>query len=146
MAIAPLFLDTNVFLYAAGGEHPLRDPSRAVLDRWETGSVAATTSSEVVQEILYVLRRRGEHEKGLFLARRVMSLFPDLLPVTREAMELACEIVEVQPGLPTRDAVHVGTMLHHGITRIVSTDADFDSVAEITRLSPVDVTRSSDLP
>lgn len=134
--MTPVFVDTNVFLYAAGGEHPLRDPCRSALARWQEGSVAATTSTEVVQEVLFVLRRRGEHDKGLFLARQVMDLFPDLLPVTREVMGFACRICEAQPGLPTRDAVHVGTMLQHGISRIVSTDQDFDQVHEIVRIPP----------
>lgn len=136
MPITPVFVDTNVFLYAAGAEHPLREPCRGVLRRWETGALAATSSSEVIQEILYVLRRRGEQEKALVLARRLMDLFPDLLPVTREAMALTCRIVELHPELSTRDAVHAGTMLHHGIASIVSTDTDFDALGEITRIPP----------
>lgn len=139
MATTPVFLDTNVFLYAAGAEHPQRDPCRRVLDRWQAGSVAAATSAEVVQEILYVLRRRGEPAKALVLARQVMNLFPDLLPVTLEAIELACRVCEEGPAISTRDAVHVGTMLHYGIGRIVSTDADFDRVSEITRIPPAEL-------
>lgn len=40
-----LFLDSNVFLYAAGREHPLRDVCRRLLDRVAAGEVEAATSS-----------------------------------------------------------------------------------------------------
>ncbi len=42
------FLDTNVFLYAAGADHPLRDPCQRILHRVAAGELAATTSSKVV--------------------------------------------------------------------------------------------------
>jgi len=134
-----IFLDTNVFLFAAGAEHPLREDSQRILHRVAQEELAATTSSEVVQEILYVLYRRSLEGAAQQLARNAILLFPDLLSVTRNDMEAACDLLERYPGIPTRDAVHAATMLNNGITTIVSADGHFDEIQEIHRLSFADV-------
>src|SRR5947208_7460691 len=110
----PVFLDTNVFLFAAGADHPLREASQQLLRRVTQGELAAKTSTEVVQEILYVLRRRGLHEVAVKLARNTLALFPDLLPITRADMATACSLLDRYPDLPTRDAVHAATALNNG--------------------------------
>jgi predicted nucleic acid-binding protein len=136
MAAATIFLDTNVFLYAAGGGHELREPCRRLLHRVGEGEVVATTSSEVVQEVLYVVARRGRTQEALALARAILDLFPDLLAVGRPEMTLACDLLERYTGLPVRDAVHTATMLTHDIGELRSADTHFDQVREIRRLSP----------
>lgn len=134
--MATVFLDTNVFLYAAGREHPHREPCRKVLRQVQDGTLVANTSAEVVQELLYVVSRRGRPRDAIALARSVMGLFPELLPVTRADMEAACRLLERHPALPARDAVHVATMQTGGLDLLVSTDAHFDAIAEIRRIDP----------
>ena len=130
------FLDTNVFLYAAGTAHPEKDACVHVLRRVADGSLEATTNSEVVQEVLYVLVRRGRREDGMALARRVAALFPDLLPVTRDDALGACDLLERYPKLSVRDAVHAASMIRNGIKRVISVDGDFDQIREIRRIEP----------
>jgi predicted nucleic acid-binding protein len=131
-----VFLDTNIFLYAAGASHPLREACAKVLRRVAGGTLDATINSEVAQEILYVLTRRGRLEDALKLAGHLTSLFPDLLAVTRDDVVGACELIRQYPRLSVRDAVHVGTMLRNGIKTVVSVDSDFDQVSEIRRVAP----------
>lgn len=131
-----VFLDTNVFLYAAGRTHPEREPCVALLRKLADGSLDATSNTEVVQEILYVLTRRGRRQDALSLAHSVLSLIPDLLPVTRADMSDACDLLRKYPRLPVRDAVHASTMLRNGVRTVVSVDADFDQIKEVQRLSP----------
>ena len=133
--MAAIFLDTNIFLYAVGAEPALRDASQQILKRVAEGDLVATTNSEVLQEILFVLGRRGRKDEALDLARSAILLFPDLLPVTRSDMLTACELLERYPGLPTRDAIHAATMLNNGIGSILTVDTHFDDIEEITRLS-----------
>ena len=45
------FIDTAVIMYAAGAEHPLRDPSRQILSRIGDGTLDGSISVEVIQEI-----------------------------------------------------------------------------------------------
>lgn len=123
-------------MYAAGASHRLRGACADVLRRVADGSLDATINSEVVQEILYVLTRRGRRDDALKLAGYLTSLFPDLLAVTRDDVVGACELLYQYPRLSVRDAVHVGTMLRNGLQTVVSVDSDFDQVSEIRRVAP----------
>ncbi len=134
-----VFLDTNIFLYAAGQAHPQREACVKVLRRVAEGTLEATANSEVIQEILYVLVRRGRVETGVTLARHVAALFPDLLPVTGEDMRRACDLVERYPTLSVRDAVHAATMLGNGLQQVISVDEDFDQIQEIRRVAPENI-------
>jgi len=137
-----VFLDTNVFLYAAGAAHPERDRCLEVLRRVASGTLDATINSEIVQEVLYFLTRRGRAKDALTLARHLISLFPDLMPVTRDDVAGACDLLEHYPRLSVRDAVHAATMLRNGLKTIVSVDVEFDRISEIQRLAPSAVRRS----
>lgn len=139
MRISMIFLDTNVFLYAAGGPHRYRDPCQSVLLRLRENSLIATTNTEVIQELLYVLRRKNREKQALELARDVIALLPDLLPVTRVDAALACDLLEQHPDLPTRDAVHVATMRSNGLDTLISADQHFDAVTGVRRIDPADV-------
>jgi predicted nucleic acid-binding protein len=131
-----VFLDTNVFLYAAGGDHPLRAPCGELLTRVGSGDLDATTSTEVVQELLYVLTRRNLRSEAQSLASAVQDMFPDVLPVTHADMRLTCQLLADHPSLPVRDAVHCAVMITNGITRIISADTHFDSLPDIQRIDP----------
>ena len=132
----PVFLDTNVFLYAAGADHPQKVPCVELVRAVSEGRLKANTSVEVVQEILYVYLRRGLRDEAVRLAGHVATLFPALLPVTRDDMLAALALVDRYPDLPARDLVHTDCMLQNGMDTIVSVDRHFDQVAELTRLTP----------
>ena len=132
----PVFLDTNIFLYAAGGPRPEREACIALLRRVSDGSMDTIFNAEVVQEVMFVLVRRGRLRDGLRLARDVLAFFPGLFLVTRQDMLRACGLLERYPRLPVRDAIHVATMLNNGLQTVVSVDADFDQVVEIRRVAP----------
>ncbi len=136
MRTAPIFVDSNVFLYAAGDDHPLESPCASIVTRIATGEVAATTSTEVVQEILHVVARRGMRAEAIRLARNVIGLFDEILPVTGETMSLACEIAGRHAGMSIRDAVHAAAMAGSGLGRILSADRHFDEIPGIERLDP----------
>ena len=132
----PVFLDTNIFLYAVGGPHPERAACSRLLQRVGEGSLDATVNTEVLQELLYVLTRRGRRQEALKLASDVAALFPDLLPVTRDDILMACDLIRKHTRLSVRDALHAATMLRNGLRTIVSVDLDFDQISEIRRLAP----------
>jgi predicted nucleic acid-binding protein len=48
-----VFIDSNIPMYVAGRDHPLREPARRFLARVRAGEVEGCTSTEVLQEILY---------------------------------------------------------------------------------------------
>jgi len=130
------FLDTNIFLYAAGGDHPYRKHCQHILRRVADAELNATTSSEVVQEILYVLTRRGLRTQALALARNILAVFPALLEVGAGEMNTTCDLIESTPELPPRDAVHAATMITHEITTIITADTHFDQLTQVKRIAP----------
>lgn len=133
-----ILVDANVFMYAAGRKSPQRVPCRRFLDRVVGGEAGldARTDAEVLQEILHRYRVTDESAKGLALFDAVLDLGIPILPVTEAGLRHARALVEQDARLSTRDAVHVGVMLEHGISRVLSYDRGFDGVAGIERLEP----------
>ena len=137
------FLDTNIFMYAAGREHPLKGPCVAFLRRVAREEVEALTNTEVLQEILYRYRAIGERERGLHLARlAVDQVGGEVLPVTLADMRRAFGLVtRYGTDIMARDAVHAATMLNNGLTHLISADSHFDIIEGITRVDPRKATR-----
>ena len=136
-----VFLDTAIFMYAGGADHPLRASCGAILRRVDDGDLDATTSVEVVQEILhrYVSIKRAD--TGIAMAREVLDVFAPVLPLTHAVMRRLPPLVTRYPGLSARDLIHVATCLVEGIEVIISPDRAFDQVREIRRLDPIEVAK-----
>ena len=131
-----IFVDTNVLMYAAGGEHPLQRPCRVVVDAIGSRSLEATTSVEVVQEIVHRYLAIGRAQGGLELAEETLDLFAPVLPITHALMRRVPALARRYPRLSARDVIHLATCIHEGITEIISTDRGFDAVSEVRRIPP----------
>jgi predicted nucleic acid-binding protein len=133
-----ILVDANVFMYAAGKPSPQRAPCRRFLDGVVRGDAGfdARTDAEVLQEILHRYRAIGVAETGTALFDGVLGLGIPVLPVTESGLRHARGLIEDMPRLSTRDAVHVGVMAEHGISRVLSYDRGFDGIAGIERLEP----------
>jgi hypothetical protein len=131
-------LDTNIFMYAAGQEHPLKAPCVAILRRVANEELEAVTSTEVLQEIVYRYGAIREAQHGIRLARlTVDQVGGAVLPVTLRDMQRAFGLVERHgETIAARDAVHAATMLNNGLTYLLSADTHFDAIAGITRVDP----------
>jgi len=132
------FLDSNIFMYAAGRTHRLKAPCVAVLRRVAEEQLDVVTNAEVLQEILYRYGAIDEAQRGLHLARLAMDqVGGDVLPVTLADMQLAFDLVGRHgTSLKSRDAVHAATMLNNGLTHLISADSHFDAIEGITRVDP----------
>jgi predicted nucleic acid-binding protein len=129
-----VFIDSNIPMYAAGKPHRNREPCLRFLKRVQSGEIEGSTSTEVLQEILYrysALRRRD-------VAAQVYDLFveicPTVLDVTLADTDLARDLLLEGTGISARDAVHAAVMRNHGIDRIATFDVGFDDVSGITRI------------
>ena len=132
-----VFIDSNIPMYVAGRDHPLRDPARRFLARVQGGEVEGCTSTEVLQEILYryVGLRRPD------LAVEVYDLFVGLcstvFPVTLADTDRARGLVPGGTSASVRDLIHAAVMLNHDVKSVASFDGGFDHVKGIERL-PLD--------
>jgi len=121
-------------MYAAGREHPNREPSIRVLERARAGEIEAHTSTEVLQEILYRYSSLGR----LDLAGTVYDLFVEVCPVillvTLADTDLAKELVCGGARVSARDAFHAAVMINRGIETIATFDSGFDRISGIRRM------------
>ena len=131
-----VFIDTAVLMYAAGDAHPLREPCTRILDRVARNHLDAVTSVEVVQEIMHRYLALRRTEGAAALAEHTLDLFAPVLPVTHGVMRRVPALISRYPSLGARDAVHVATCLHEGITEIISPDRGFDAVEGLRRIDP----------
>jgi uncharacterized protein len=64
-----------VFVDAVGGDHPHREPCRAVIERARDGRLVGEASSDLLQEFLHQrVRRTGDRQGASALARAVARL------------------------------------------------------------------------
>lgn len=139
------FVDTAIPMYAAGADHPLRDPSLRILRLIRSGGLDATTSTQVVQEVAHRFLAIGRPENARQLALDVLDLFAPVLPITHALMRRVPDLAQKYPTLSARDLVHVATCVHEGISEIISPDRAFDQVAEVRRIDPTEFTAKASL-
>lgn len=132
-----IFVDSNVPMYVAGRDHPLREPARRFLARAQRAEIDICTSTEVLQEILY---RYGALRR-LDLAAAVYDLFvqlcPTVLPVTLADTDRAKVLLTTVEGVSARDAVHAAVMMNHDVMRIATFDSGFDRIDSVERMDLV---------
>jgi predicted nucleic acid-binding protein len=133
---SPIFVDTNIPMYAVGKDHPLRSVCRQVMDYVSEEAVDALTDVEVHQEILHRYLSLKLPEQARQLSLYFQQLVPTILPITLADLIRARELGRDYPTLRARDLIHVAVMVNNGLTRILSADAHFDVVAEIERIPP----------
>jgi uncharacterized protein len=131
-----ILIDSNIFMYAAGAEHPHKEPSRRLLEEVASGAVEAVLDAEVLQEILHryrAIRRWPEGGQVYDLARQIV---PIVLPITSSILDAARALLDRYPGISARDALHAAVAKNHGARAICSYDRDFDAIGGIERIEP----------
>lgn len=134
-----VLVDTAVVMYAAGKDHPLREPCRQVLRAAVVGELDAHVSAEVAQEILHRFSHLGDTERGAAMAEAALDLLGPALPLTDAIARRTAALARAHPSATARDLVHVATCIDAGITHLVSPDRDFDAFGDIERIDPAAV-------
>ena len=132
------FLDTGIFMYAAGKEHEYKQPCINILQKVKENTFISIIDTEVIQEILYRYHHIGLEESALELSWSILELVSIVLPVSQEDIKLALfyykkyQEFKISP----RDFIHLAIMVNNGLTDIISTDQHFDKFEEIKRIDP----------
>ncbi|MCA1587981.1 MAG: type II toxin-antitoxin system VapC family toxin [Chloroflexi bacterium] len=129
-------VDTNVFVYARGGEHAYREPCRSVLRAAASGQVTLHASVELVQEFAHVLLRRAVDRADALLEIDEVRCQCRLHAFDGDVLRIAFELLGRYSQLGVRDAVHAATALRVGVEHVLSTDRAFDDMSEVTRVDP----------
>lgn len=118
-----IFVDTNLFMYAVGRAHPLREAARSFFEasvREQRSQLV--TSAEVMQELLHAylpVNRIETLEAAWTLVQATTSQVFALEPAD---VELARALHQRWPGMGARDLIHLACCRRRGITTIKTFD------------------------
>ncbi len=117
-----VFVDTNVLMYAVGGEHPLRAGAREFFLESAREKFPLATSAEVLQELLHAylpVDRTDTLDAALRLAEGRIGTVWD---VEEEDVRLARMLVDEYPALGARDLLHVATCRRRDVENVKTFD------------------------
>ena len=139
------FIDANIPIYAAGRGSPYKAPCARVLMLAAEHPQSFVTDAEILQELVHRYVASGRWALG----RQVLEGFAEVMhdriePVYAADIQLAAKLADRHPGISARDLLHAAVMQRVGATQIVSVDADFDRLPDITRLDPLRVDEWAD--
>jgi uncharacterized protein len=131
-----IFVDSNIPMYLIGAPHPHKAEAQHLLSRAVAAGERLVTDAEVLQEILrrYVAIQRREAIQPAFDA--LLGVVDEVFSVELRDVERAKAILSGQGQISSRDALHLATMEHHGVSLIMSFDKGFDGVPGVSRVSP----------
>ena len=136
-----VFIDANIPIYAAGREHPIKEPCARILMMAAEHPQSFVTDAEVLQELLHRYLASGRWALG----GEVLQAFAEVMhgriePVYEADIHAAADLADRHPSVSARDLVHAAVMERLGAERIISADADFDRLPDVTRLDPAGAT------
>ncbi|MGH2351520.1 MAG: type II toxin-antitoxin system VapC family toxin [Chloroflexota bacterium] len=145
MSAAPVFLDVNVPMYAAGEPHAYKEACLWVLTEIAAGRISAAIDTEAIQEILYRYGAQQRWELAVAVANELLIAVPAVYPVDTTDIRLAIQLFQqyAPQGVKARDLIHAAVMQNNGLTEIISTDAHFDRIEGITRMDPLRLFREA---
>jgi uncharacterized protein len=126
-----IVLDTTVLVYALGSEHPLREPSRRMIEAIGNGVLAATTTVDVIQEFAHGYARQRARTAAAAHARQYVTLLEPLLMPTERDLDVGLRLFERHDRLDAFDAVLAATAIEHGAEALVSGDQAFEDVRRL---------------
>lgn len=120
----PLYLDSNVFIYAFEGRAgALREAAAQVLRSVFAGESSGCTSVLARAEVLVRPLDRRQTELADRYRRLLTTAGPvDVKPVEPRMADLAAELRADYPGLKLPDALHLATAIHAGCAAMVTGD------------------------
>ena len=134
-----IVLDTTILVYAVGTDHPLRIPTRALIESVRDGHVRATTTVEVVQEFAHVrARRRSRADAAARATEYAVGLSPLVQPEPEDLLE-GLDLFGGSESLGPFDAVLAATARRRGWA-LASADRSFGQVGGLVHLNPSSAT------
>ena len=131
-----ILVDANIFMYAAGGSDPHKDPSIEFLNAVATHRIEAAIDAETLREILQRYVSIGRWREGRIVYDQARALMPLVVPITATVMDRARGIVDSKSNLRARDAIHAAVCQLEDAECVCSYDRDFDRVPALERREP----------
>ncbi len=117
-----IFVDTNVFMYAVGSPHPLKEQAREFFQECSQSNTSLYTSAEVLQELLHAylpVRRSQTLDAAMALME---GADVDVWPLEEADIALARQLYAQRPFLAARDLCHLASCRRRGVREIKTFD------------------------
>ena len=124
-----IFIDTNVFVYAVGRPHPLKQPARDFFSETNRSRTRLFTSAEVLQELAHIylpVGRLDDFDAAMYL---VATFEVQVWPLEEQDVALARRFYEQYPELGARDLCHLASCHRRGVSQIETFDRRLRAVA-----------------
>lgn len=140
-----IFVDTNVLIYATDPQSPLQPMAAQLLEQASATDVIMAVSPQVLREYLAVAGRASSAGGTLQLADALANIesFRATMRVLEEGSASLDQLSGLLRQIPTagrrvHDANIVGTMLAHGVQRLLTHNtADFARFAHLIEIVPL---------
>jgi uncharacterized protein len=129
-----ILVDANIPMYLVGAAHPHKLDAQRLLQGSLSAGERLLTDAEALQEICHRYAAIGRRDMLQPAFDAILGVVDDVLPIDREDVVAAKDILLRYTSLSTRDALHAAVMLRHGIERIMTFDRGFDAHPGIERL------------
>lgn len=132
-----ILLDTTVLVYAVGDDHPLREQCRRIIEQVGAGTIAASTTVEVIQEFAHVRARRRGRADASAISRRFIDLLSPLVQPEESDLVRGLELFEHHDALGSFDAVLAAVVLGRDhLSALMSADRAFSAIPGLNHLDP----------
>lgn len=124
-----IFVDTNVFMYAVGRPHELRDAARSFFAQCNRNRTPLCTSAEVLQELVHAylpVARLATLDAAMSLVVRSRI---EVWPLEEEDVTLARQLHEQYPTLGARDLCYLASCRRRGVSDLMTFDRSLRAVA-----------------
>lgn len=117
-----IFVDTNLFVYAVGRDHPLKEPARAFFHKAAQAGDVLATSAEVLQELLHIYLPAGRLATLDAALELVRGAIGEVWELVAEDVYLARSFADRYPHLAARDLVHLACCRRRNVRRVETFD------------------------
>ncbi|HEV2819398.1 MAG TPA: type II toxin-antitoxin system VapC family toxin [Solirubrobacteraceae bacterium] len=133
-----LLFDTNVFVYALGHPHPLREPCISLLENLVRSALHGEVSADLIQEFCHQRHRQTRDRARAAADARDLADIVTVHDVTLADADMGLSLYAASAGLDPIDALFAATALRRGIDTIVSADRAFEGIPGLRRVDPLD--------
>ncbi|MFQ6074685.1 MAG: type II toxin-antitoxin system VapC family toxin [Candidatus Bathyarchaeia archaeon] len=128
-----LYLDSNVFIYAALNTEEIGNRARALLKRVQEGEEQASSSALTFDEVVWAVKRHRSLEDAIIAGEALLNLRGlKLVAVDGELLTLALDLIRGYR-LDPRDSIHAASAISSKVEAMVSTDEHFDKIKGLQR-------------
>jgi len=130
-----IYLDSNVFIFAALNNESLGNSARLILEEVENGNIEASTSSLTFDEVVWIIKKNRSFEDAILAGEAFLNMQRlHLVDVNPDLLALSISIMKKYRTDP-RDSIHAATAITQKATIVISEDSDFNRISELKRNS-----------